>query len=46
MLMRAVAHGGVQTPQESALKVDSGRNISCRTEESNLPQRRAVPTLY
>ena len=34
------------TVRESALKVDSGRKIPCRTEESNLPQQRAGPTLY
>ena len=32
--------------RESALKVDSGRKIPCRTGESNLRQRRAGPTLY
>ena len=31
--------------RESALKVDSGRKIPCRTGEWNLPQRRAGPTL-
>ena len=31
---------------ESALKVDSGRKIPCRTGESNLRQRRAGPMLY
>ena len=34
------------TVKESALKVDSGRKIPCRTGESNLPQRHAGPTLY
>ena len=34
------------TVRESALKVDWGRKIPCRTGESNLPQRRAGPTLY
>ena len=32
--------------RESAQKVDSGRKIPCRTEESNLRQRRAGPMLY
>ena len=41
MLMHAFAHGGARTRvRESALKVDSGRKIPCRTEESNLRQRR------
>ena len=30
------------TETESALKVDSGKKIPCRTEESNLHQRRDV----
>ena len=35
--MHAVAHGLVRTHvRESALKVDSGRKILCRTGESNL----------
>ena len=39
--------GGVRTHvRESALKVDSGRKIPCRTRKSNLRQRRAGPTLY
>ena len=39
--------GGVRAHvRESALKVDSGRNITCRTGESNLRQRRAGPTFY
>ena len=47
MLMHAIAHGCVRTHvRESALKVDSGRKIPCRTGDSNLPQRRAGPTLY
>ena len=38
--MHAIAHGGVQTHiRESALKVDSGRKIPCRTGESNLHQQ-------
>ena len=42
MLMHVIAHGGVWTHvKESALKVDSGRKIPCRTGESNLRQRRA-----
>ena len=32
--------------RDSALKVGSWRKIPCRTGESNLPQRRAGPTLY
>ena len=32
--------------RESALKVDSGRNFSCRTGGLNLRLRRAGPTLY
>ena len=32
--------------RESALKVDSGKKIPCRTGESNLRQRRDGPTLY
>ena len=32
--------------RESALKVDSGRKISCRTVELNLPQWHAGPALY
>ena len=31
--------------RESALTFDSGRKIPCRTEESNLRQQRASPTL-
>ena len=47
MLMLVIAHGGVLTHvRESALKVDSGRKIPCRSGKSNLPQRRAGPTLY
>ena len=34
------------TVRESALKVDSGRKIPCRTGESNLRQQRAGSTLY
>ena len=34
------------TVRESALKVDSGRKLPCRTRESNLPQRRVCPTRY
>ena len=43
MLMCAVAHTGECTDavRESALKVDSLRQIPCRSRESNLPQRRA-----
>ena len=47
ILMHAIAHRSVRTHTiESALKVGSGRKISCRTGESSLPQRRAGPTLY
>ena len=46
MLKHAIAHEGcTDTVGESALKVDSGRKIPCRTGESNLPQRRAGSTL-
>ena len=38
--------GCTDTVRESALKVNSGRKISCRTGESNRPQWRAGPTLY
>ena len=38
--------GCADTVRESALKVDSGRKIPCRTGESNLRQRHADPTLY
>ena len=34
------------TVRESALKVDSGRKIPCRTRESNLRQRHDGPMLY
>ena len=47
MLMHATAYGGcTDTVRESALKVDSGRKIPCRTGDSNLRQRRAGPMLY
>ena len=46
MLMHAISHGAVRTHvKESALKVDSGRKIPCRTRESNLRQRRGRPML-
>ena len=46
MLMHTIAHGGVRTHvRGSALKVDSGRKIPCRTGESNLRQRRDGPML-
>ena len=32
--------------RDSALKIDYGRKIPCRTGESNLRQRRVGPTLY
>ena len=38
--------GCTDTVRESALKVDSGRKIPCRTEESPLRRRRAGPMLY
>ena len=38
--------GCTDTVRESALKVDSGRKIPCRTGKSNLRQRRDGPTLY
>ena len=38
--------GCTETVRESALKVDSGRKIPCRTRESNLRRRRASPMLY
>ena len=39
--------GGVGTHvRESALKLDSGRKIPCRTGESDLRQQLAGPTLY
>ena len=37
--------GCTDTRRESALKVDSGRKIPCRTGESNVSQRSAGPTL-
>ena len=47
MLMQAIAHEGcADIVTESALKVDSGRKIPCRTGESNLRQRCAGPTLH
>ena len=47
MWMHAIAHGGcTDTVRESALKVDSGRKIPCRTGESNQRWRRAGPMLY
>ena len=47
MLMHVIAYEGcADTVRESALKADSGRKMPCRNGESNLPQRRASPTLY
>ena len=40
------AQGCTDTVRESALKVDAGRKIPCRTGESNLRRRRAGPMLY
>ena len=40
------ARGCTDTVRESALNVDSGRKIPCRTGESNLRQRRAGPKAY
>ena len=46
MLMHMIAREGcVDTVRESALKVDSGRKISCVTRESNLPQWCVGPML-
>ena len=40
MLMHAIAHGGcANTVRESALKVDSERNIPCRTGDSTNPRQ-------
>ena len=36
--------GCTDTVRESALKIDSGKKIPCRTGGSNLRQRRACPT--
>ena len=45
--MHVIAHVGVRTHvRESALKVDSGRKIPCRTGISNLRRQRAGPMLY
>ena len=45
--MHAIAHEGyTDTTRESALKVDSGRKIPCRTRESNLCWQCAGPLLY
>ena len=38
--------GCTDTVRESALNVDCGRKIPCRTGESNQRQRRAGPMLY
>ena len=38
--------GCTDSERESVLKVDSGRKIPCRTEESNLHRRCAGPMLY
>ena len=46
MSMHAIAHGGVRAPKKSALKVDSGKKIPCRTGESKLRRRRDGPMLY
>ena len=47
MLTHAMAHEGcTDTVRESALKVDPGRKIPCRTGVSSLRQRRAGPMLY
>ena len=47
MKIHAIAHGGCTvTVRESALKVDSGRKIPCRTGESNVRRRHAGPMLY
>ena len=51
--MYVTVRGSVKTPWEckdtvtqSALKVDSGRKIPCRTWESNLHEPCAGPALY
>ena len=47
MLMHAIAQGGcTDTARESALKVEFGRKILCRTGESNLRQRCAGPARF
>ena len=47
MLMHVIAHEGcVDNVRESALTVDEGRKIPCRTGESDLPQQHAGSTLY
>ena len=47
MLKHVIAHRGVQTlARKSALKVDSGKKISCCTGKSNLHKRCAGPMLY
>ena len=47
MFMHAIAHGCCRDiVRESALNVESGRKIPCRTGELNLPQLHAGPTLY
>ena len=43
---RDYTRGSTDTVRESALKVDSGRKIPCRTGESNLRRQRASPMLY
>ena len=42
----ACTRGCTDTVRESALEVDCGRKIPCRTRESTLPQRCAGPTFY
>ena len=46
VLMYAIAHGSVRTPEESLQCKMTGREILCCAGESNLQQRRAGPTLY
>ena len=47
MFMHAIVHVDcAHTVRESALKADAERKISCRTGESNQPQRRARVTSY
>ena len=43
---RGCTRGCTDTARECAEKVDSGRTVLHRTGDSNLPQRRAGPTLY
>ena len=44
--VRNCTQGCMDTVRESAMKVDSGRKIPCRTRESNLCWQRASPMLH